>query len=649
MDKRFSVLFEPIQIGTMKVKNRFVLPPMHTGFATEWGEVTDRLISYFIERARGGVGLLILENTAIDWNYGRAVGNPVAIYDNLFRSGLSDLTLAVHRYGAKIVTQLQHTGRQNLGSNITGGKAPVAPSAIKSKFGGDEPRALEEHEIEEIIQMFVDGARRTKQAGFDGVELHGAHGYLITQFFSPYTNKRVDKWGGSFENRARFPLEVVQRVRQEVGPDFQILYRLSAEERVPGGITLEDTCRLVKLLDEAGGVDCFDVSVAIHESLKWMMTMQGTPPGSAIHYATVIKGVTNKPVIGISRLGFDVEYTAQVVREKKADMVAMGRALFADPHIPNKIFEGRTREICTCIACNECIGMVFNGWKVRCVTNPMLSNEYLDPIKSAITPRKVAVIGGGPAGIQCALVSAQRGHEVTIIEKSSQLGGQLIAGSIPAYKKREWEALLGYYNHMVNKLGIKVKLNTEVRNRLPDNQKADVVVLALGAVPDTHNLAGREHVLDAYEVLLSQGKGVGRNVVVIGGSGVGLDVSLFLMEKKGRRVTLIDMLPQMGVDLNALLQPYLLELAREKGIEFLNNAEVVKLEKGKVHVKTLLGNKTLVCDTIVSAIGFVSRPTEQLKESLGQKGMKVFVVGSAIEAGKIFDATQSGFWTAVEL
>jgi len=264
-------------------------------------------------------------------------------------------------------------------------------------------------------------------------------------------------------------------------------------------------------------------------------------------------------------------------------------------------------------------------------------------------PRKVIVIGGGPAGIQCALVSAQRGHEVTIMDKSSQLGGQLMVGSIPAYKKREWETLLGYYSHMVNKLGIKVRLNTEVKDKLPGNQKADVVVLALGAVPATPKFAGREHVLDATEVLLSKGKGVGQNVVVIGGSGVGLDVSLFLMEKKGRKVTLVEMLPQMGGDLNLLLQPYVLELASERGVEFLNNAEVVKVEKGKIQVKTLLGDKTLACDTIVSAIGFVSRPTDQLKKSLEKKGIKVFVVGSAIEPGKIFDATQSGFWTAVEL
>jgi 2,4-dienoyl-CoA reductase (NADPH2) len=202
MEDKLAVLFEPYQIKNMKVKNRIVMAPMHTKLASESGEVTDRMLAYLIERARGGVGLIVLENTCIDWVFGRAAGNPVTIHDDLNRTGLSKIAMAVHRFGVKIVTQLHHTGRQNLRSNIGGGKAPVAPSVVKSKIGGDEPRALEESEIEGIIQQYVDAARRTRDAGFDGVELHGAHGYILTQFFSPYTNRRTDKWGGSLKNRA---------------------------------------------------------------------------------------------------------------------------------------------------------------------------------------------------------------------------------------------------------------------------------------------------------------------------------------------------------------------------------------------------------------------------------------------------------------
>ena len=234
MDKQLSILYEPVRLNGLELKNRLVMAPMHTKYASESGEVTDRLISYLAERARGGVGLIVLENTCIDWVYGRPMGNPVSIHDDMCRSGLSNIPLAVHRYGARIVTQLQHTGRQNVRSNIPGGRQPVAPSAVQSSRGGDLPRALQEEEIEAIIQMFVEGARRTREAGFDGVELHGAHGYLLTQFFSPHCNRRTDQWGGSVANRARFPVEVVRRIRREVGDDFPILYRMSAEERIPG-------------------------------------------------------------------------------------------------------------------------------------------------------------------------------------------------------------------------------------------------------------------------------------------------------------------------------------------------------------------------------------------------------------------------------
>jgi 2,4-dienoyl-CoA reductase-like NADH-dependent reductase (Old Yellow Enzyme family) len=255
---------------------------------------------------------------------------------------------------------LHHVGRQNLRANIDGRLAPVAPSAVKSKIGGNEPRPLEEHEIEEIIQMYVDAARRTKDAGFDGVELHGAHGYLLTQFFSPYTNRRDDKWGGKLENRARFPVEVVRRIRSEVGPDFPLFYRLSAEERVPGGTTLEDTLKLVRMLDEAG-VDCFDVTAGIYDSVEWIYTLQGVAPGSLIPLATAVKQVTQKAVIGVSRLGWDLSFAAKVIEEQKADLVAIGRSLLSDPHLVKKVKAGKMREVRRCIACNDCVAMENKG------------------------------------------------------------------------------------------------------------------------------------------------------------------------------------------------------------------------------------------------------------------------------------------------
>lgn len=648
MDEERAVLFEPFQINTMTLRNRIVMAPMHTKFASESGEVTDRLTSYLAERSRGEVGLIILENTCIDWVYGRAAGNPVTIHDDLNRTGLSNLALTVHRYGAKIVTQLHFTGRQNLRSNIVGGMAPVAPSPVKSNIGGDEPRALKEHEIEDLIEKYVDAARRTQECGFDGVELHAAHGYIFTQFFSPLTNRRHDKWGGSFQNRARFPLEVVRRIRNEVGPDFPILYRLSVEERVPGGTTLEDSLRLIQMLDDAG-VDCFDVTAGIYDSMEWIFTTQGVPPGSLLPLAEAVKRVTDKAVIGISRLGWDLSIGAKAVRNGTVDLVSIGRSFLVDPHITKKYREGRLEEIRPCIACNDCVGMMFKGWRVHCVVNPVLGSEYLEPVRPASRSKRVVVIGGGPAGMECACVAAQRGHHVTLLEKTDRLGGLLLAAAKPAYKRREIEAVIRYYRVMMEKLGVTVQYGVEISGGLPEELRAETVVVATGAVPSRRGFPGSEHTMTALDVLQGDAQWVGRDVVIIGASGVGLDVAMFLVQENGRNVTVVEKTDRIGGDVNDILKGNLIRWCEEKHVQFMTCTEAVGAEKGKLYIKTLTEDRVLVCDSMVLAVGFQSQTPPGLVSRLEKDGIPVHVIGSAQNPGKIFEATQSGFWTAIEI
>jgi 2,4-dienoyl-CoA reductase (NADPH2) len=648
MNQELSILYEPFRLKGLELKNRLVMAPMHTKFSSESGEVTDRLIAYLEERSRGGVGLIVLENTCIDWVYGRPAGNPVTIHDDMRRTGMSNIPLAVHRHGARIVTQLQHTGRQNVRANIPGGLQPLAPSAVKSDRGGDDPRAMEDHEIEAIIQMFVDGARRTKECGFDGVELHGAHGYLLTQFFSPHTNRRTDRWGGSLTNRARFPLEVVRRIRTEVGRDFPIFYRMSAEERIPGGTTLEDSLQLVQMLEEAG-VDCFDVSVGIYDSIDQIYTLHGQAPGALLPIAEAVKGVTTKPVIGISRLGWDLELAARAVRDGRVDLVAMGRSLLADPYLPKKYYAGARKEIVPCIACNDCIGMMDRGWQLHCVVNPQLSSEYLNPVKPAARSRKVLVIGGGPAGMQCAVTAALRGHQVTLIEMEGRLGGQLVAASAFCEKAEEMTALITYYETMLKKHKVDVRLGTEITDPAQLQTKTDVVVLALGAAPKCPPFPGAERMVTAVELLTGKANKIGKRVVVVGASGVGVDTALHLMESGDHQVTLVEMENEIGGDLNEFLRHHALTMAREKGITLHANWKAIAVADGKIRGQTLFGEQEIECDTVVAACGFTARPSRKLQRAFEDTGAEVYVAGSSTEAGRIFEATQSGFWIAVEI
>jgi len=649
MKNKNSKLFHPFKIKGMELKNRVVMAPMHTKFASESGEVTDRMISYLVERAKGGAGLIILENTCIDWKYGRAAGNPVTLHDDLNRSGLSNIALAVHRYNTKIVSQLHHTGRQNLRSNIDGREAPVAPSVVKSKIGGDEPRALTEEEIELIIQQYVDAARRTKDAGFDGVELHGAHGYLLTQFYSPYTNRREDKWGGSRRNRARFPYEVVRRIRAEVGEEFPIFYRLSAEERIEGGTTLEDTIYLVKLLEEAG-VDCFDISAGIYDSIEWIYTLQGVAPGSLISLAEAVRKNTTKPVVGVSRLGWDLKFAEKVLDEDKVDLVAIGRSFLADSHLIQKYYEGKEEDIIPCIACNECVAMENKGWQLHCVVNPLLASEYLQPVQKSQSPKQVVVIGSGPAGMQCAITASQCGHKVTIIEETNNLGGQLIAASTPRYKSKEIGSLLKYFETQVKKNKVKVLLNTQLDSKILATLKPDVAIIAVGARPNISGFTGTENVVSAYKVLHEKKSNLGKKIAIIGSSGVGIDVALYLKENnEDREIIVLEKSDEIGGDLNEFLKRHTTDMAEKQKIKFLTGCEVTDIKPNKVIASTYLGLQEISCDAVVAACGFKVNRVDEIERLLNDKNIPFTKIGSAVKAGTIFEATQGGFWAAVDI
>ena len=483
-------LFQPGRIGTMTLRNRFVQSPIFTQFASTFGEVDNRLIDYHRARARGGVGLIIIENTSIDWEVGRTVGHPIRIDHNRFIGGLADLTEAVHNEGAKIAVQLHHTGRQNSQGNTERNEPPIAPTAGITSAYGTPPRAIEADEIPGLIDKYVQGARRAVAAGFDAVELHGAHGYLLGQFLSPFTNHRTDEWGGSLENRARFALEVVKAIRAEIGADFPLLYRLSVEEPYAGGLSLEDGLAFCEMLDPL--VDALDVSAGNYDTAMTLLPM--VAPGSLVGYAKTVKQRVSVPVIGVGRLTWLLDDMQHAVESGELDFVGLGRSQLADPDTVAKTRRGEPERVRRCLAVNECISRwMFNGKPTQCVINPTLGQERraADALRPAATRRRVLVVGAGPSGCEAALAAAARGHQVELVDRADRIGGQLRAWAAAGVFHHEVTNMMGFYKAELEHAGVPVRLNTDAATLDPADW--DTVLLATGTEPEPRRHRRGDH------------------------------------------------------------------------------------------------------------------------------------------------------------
>lgn len=615
-----DILYTPATIGRLTLKNRFVQSPMHSKFSTDFGEVSPKLINYLVARARGGVSLIILENTAINWEQGRAAGNPVRIDDDKFVTGLSDLTEAIHRENVLVATQLHHAGRQNPISNTDGRIGPVGPSAVTSAAIGDEPRALEIHEIHEIVQQFRDAARRSKQAGFDMLELHGSHGYLLTQFLSPQSNLRTDEYGGSFENRARFPLEVVQAVRDEVGPDFPISYRISLEERVPGGMEAEEGLAFCKLIEPY--VDVFNVTAATYESMDSIFMMQGRKPAELLPLAARVKAIVSKPVIGISRLGWALETSAEAVQGGQLDFVALARTQLTDANLVLKVKNGESDRARRCIACNECVGtFLFGGWRVHCVMNPELGyeKEADDLLRPQARAKRVLVVGGGPAGAEAARAAALRGHEVRLLEAKPRLGGQILTATAADFKRMEMEAYVTYFERELEHVGVKVEVNSRFSPDHPAAEWADVIVMATGAIP-----AGQSaDTINAVEAMDSRLAFDGP-VTIVGANEIGLNAAAFAAQQ-GQPTVVVTGGMAAGYDMNPLLAAHTVSLLEKIGVRFV-------AAEGDA-----TGTRLFAPDWVPDV------------STWDLPGKDVFAVGAKLKGGRLYNATQSGFWTGTRI
>ncbi|MGB9868162.1 MAG: FAD-dependent oxidoreductase [Bacillota bacterium] len=639
----FDLLTSPIAIGKMRLKNRMVMPPMVTNYAYEDGSVTPRLRAYHEMRAKGGVGLIIVEASYVHQS-GKGFKNQVGIYSDCLIPGLRSLVDAVHAHGAKIAIQLYHGGRQTK-SSVTGCPI-VAPSPIPDPTEPETPRELTKGEIEELVWAFGEAARRAKQAGFDAVEIHGAHGYLINEFLSPYSNKRTDEYGGSLENRIRFPLEVVRAVRRAVGPEFPVTYRMSADEKVPGGLTLEETRIVAKRLEQEG-IDAIHVSAGVYESAVWIIQPMALPRACLADLAAGIKSAVKIPVIAVGRFN-DPEVAERVLAEGKADLVAFGRALLADPDMPRKVVEGRLDEIRKCIGCCQgCIDELFQDHPITCTVNPCTGFEREFTFEKAARARKVLVVGGGPAGMEASRAAALRGHDVTLWEKSGSLGGQLDLASSSPYKS-EIALFKEFLVKELERLQVKVVLNKEATLEAVKAEKPDVLVIATGATPATLNVPGTEgeNVVTSWEVLSGKVR-VGNKVAVIGGGLVGCETAEYLAEK-GHQVTIVEMLPKIASDVGPLVGALLLDRLAKRGVKVITGAKVSSLAQDSVVVERDGKRQTLSgFDSFVIAVG--SRQNDALARQLEGAGIDYLLVGDAWRPRRITHAVFEGMRAAHEI
>lgn len=639
MSGPYPHLLSPGQIGGLTLRNRVVMAPIDSIFSTEDGASNERHRAYLAARAKGGVGLIISDNMAVEFPRGATGSKAIRIDQDRYIAALSEVAEEVHFWGAKIIAQLAHSGRQTtLGA--TQGNQLISASEIGWPGSDGVPRALTVDEIAEMVQAFADAAVRVQQAQFDGVEIHAAHGYLLSSFLSPALNKRTDQYGGSTENRARIVVEIIEAIRKRTRPGFVIMVRLNVRDGLPGGITPDEAVKLAKIF-EAAGVDALDVSAGTYEAPGLTFPSFLSKDGALLDDISLIKQAVDVPVIGVGKL-HTPEVAEQAIADGRVDFVALGRALIADPDWVAKAERDAADSIRACIACNNgCIHRIDQNLTMQCNVNPYIGREWQLPLIRPVAGKRILVVGAGPAGAEFALRAHEMGHDVLIVEATQEIGGQLAYARVPEFKK-ELGRLVTYYERRLAEEGINVELGVKATPEWIDEYNPDEVILATGSVPFVPERLAHGPGY-TYEDAFRGKADLTRSVVVLGAGSIGCEVALYAAQQ-GASVTIVEREDQWLPNVDPTVKQGFEQAFAQHSIKVETGLDVRSVENNRLVAYTADG-KEVVHDfeTLVFATG--RKPNLWLADQLAGR-RRAHLVGDCVEVASLLEATRRAAYLA---
>ncbi len=643
------LLFEPIKIGAIELKNRIVMAPIATHLATEEGALSQRQVDYYTERAKGGAGLVITESCCVR-DDGRRKKHRLSISEDKLIPGFKRLARSVHHFGAKIAMQLHHGGRLCTPYDIN--EFPIAASTCPCPltggdfFIGNIARVLKKGEIKELVRCFGEGARRAYEAEFDLIQIHAGHGYLINNFLSPESNHREDEYGGSLINRMRFLIETIEEVKRKTKGKLPIMVRFDGAEFIPGGYGLKEAEKIAKQLEE-NGVDEINITAGNHGSVEWTIQPAEFHQGCLVFLSEQIKKYVKIPVSTVGKMN-DPFFAERVLKEGKADLIYFGRALLADPELPLKSQQGRIGEIRKCICCMNCVSRISQGVDINCSVNAQAGREKEFTLSPSSHPKKIAIIGGGPAGMEAARVLSLRGHKVTLFEKKNKLGGLIHIASIPPYRIG-LRSIVDYLTYQLKILKVDVRLNNEFeinKRRLPEDY--EVMIFATGSIPLIPRIkrTGVSNVITSDECFLSK-RVTGKHYVIIGGGAVGLQCADFLTEKRRDiDVVVIEKESSIARDLGNIEKKMILNRLLNAGVRILRNSRISKIEDGQVMIEVDGQIKNFMFDQLVISIGRLSHNPHG---HISGRWKEHYVIGDCLKPRKIIEAVHDAYKLALKI